>query len=218
MHLKLELAPLECSCIPLTVASCAHVELAHLHCLANAWCTGTAHSKTRQGMYCKPIQAMLATLISIACCNYNIDKVASAGKHQSDRTTLQSMPQCTDASDNNPSLLQPDPQPSATWGLTQEARYFAELDTELLVEDEQQFSQSQSQVEHQQEQIQAAAGQDDTVSSTGNLTRQLQMHACASHQPIQTPGAVALIKYHPDLHVTSPSVSSVTSPLPHCML
>lgn len=113
------------------------------------------------------------------------------------------MPQHTDASDDSPFLCQQDSQPSATWGLTQEARYFAELDTELLVEDEQDLSQSQSQAQREQEQKQAAAEQDDTMCATSNQAKQLQVHASASdsHQPMQTPGALALIKYHPDLQV-----------------
>lgn len=85
--------------------------------------------------------------------------------------------------------------------MTQEAQYFADLDTELLVEDEQDQPQDQPQDQDQPGHQQAAAGQDSLGHTTCNQNGLLQQSLPLNHPTLQTPDAVALAKYHPNLQV-----------------
>ena len=86
--------------------------------------------------------------------------------------------------------------------MTQEAQYFADLDTELLLEDEQDQPQTQPQDQDQQGHQQAAAGQDSLGHMTCNQNGVLLQSLPTSHTALQTPDAVALAKYHPNLQVS----------------
>ncbi|DBB00087.1 hypothetical protein WJX77_002215 [Trebouxia sp. C0004] len=90
-------------------------------------------------------------------------------------------------------------QVTATWGMAQEAQYFADLDTELLLEDEQDQPQTQPQDQDQQGHQQEAVGQDSVghkrCDQNGALLQTLPMH----HPALPTPDALDLAKYHPNL-------------------
>ena len=91
--------------------------------------------------------------------------------------------------------------PSHTWGLTHEAQYFADLDAEELVEDGQEAAEapaySPPAVTCQSQQAAAShrQGKMQPCKQQGNGSD------CSSH--MQTPDAIALAKYHPDLQVCS---------------
>ncbi len=122
----------------------------------------------------------------------------SAGAQQLPRTALGVLQQHALPSVDS---HQVHPQASATWGMTQEAQYFADLDTELLVEDEQDQPQDQPQDQDQPGHQQAAAGQDSLGHTTCNQNGLLQQSLPLNHPTLQTPDAVALAKYHPNLQV-----------------
>lgn len=85
--------------------------------------------------------------------------------------------------------------------MTQEAQYFADLDTESLLEDEQDQLQTQRQDQDQPGHQQEAAGQDSLghrFDQNGVLLQSLPV----SHPALQTPDALALAKYHPNLQVS----------------
>lgn len=86
-------------------------------------------------------------------------------------------------------------QPGHSWGLAQEAQYFAELDAEQLVEDGQEAAEVP--VRRQP----AVRGRTVAGQSQESKPKQkCDAEDFSSH--IQTPNAVALAKYHPDLQVS----------------
>ncbi len=107
------------------------------------------------------------------------------------------------------SAAHPEHQPATTWGLTQEAQYFAELDSEELLED----GQDQPEDHHRNElrgyieQACLEQGGARRIRDNQAAMQQSSDVACSSHMAAQTPDAVALARYHPDLqvimHVTS---------------
>lgn len=123
------------------------------------------------------------------------------GAQQLPRTALGILQQHTLASIDCQSDPQVHPQASATWGMTQEAQYFAELDTEALLEDEQDQPQTQPQDQDQPGHQQEAAGQDCMGHTTCNQNDVVLQSLSLSHPALQTPDAVALAKYHPNLQV-----------------
>jgi len=132
---------------------------------------------------------------------FNQDQL-SVGKQPLQRTALGVLQQHTLASVDCQSDPQVYPQPSATWGMTQEAQYFADLDTELLLEDEQDQPQTQPQDQDQQGHQQAAAGQDSLGHKRCNQNGVLLQSLPMNHPALQTPDALALAKYHPNLQVS----------------
>jgi len=134
----------------------------------------------------------------------------SAGAQQLPRTALATLQQHALASDDSQSDPQVHPQASATWGMTQEAQYFADLDTELLLEDEQDQPQTQPQDQDQPGHQQDAAGQDCLGHTTCNKNRILLQSLPMNHPALQTPDAVALAKYHPNLQVSVATTWALT--------
>lgn len=122
----------------------------------------------------------------------------SAGAQQLPRTALGVLQQHALPSVDSQSDPQAHPQASATWGMTQEAQYFADLDTESLVEDQQDQPQTQPQDQDEPGHQQEAAGQDCLGHTTCNQNGVLPMN----HPALQTPDAVALAKYHANLQVS----------------
>lgn len=128
----------------------------------------------------------------------NVDQV-SIGAQQSPRIALGDVQQHTLDCQSDPQVH---PQASATWGMTQEAQYFADLDTESLLEDEQDQSQTQPQDQDQPGHQQAAAGQDCLGHTTRNQNGVMLQSLPTNHPALQTPDAVALAKYHPNFQVS----------------
>ena len=126
----------------------------------------------------------------------------STGAQQLPRTALGVLQQHTLASIDSQSDPQVRPQASATWGMTQEAQYFADLDSESLLEDEQDQPQTQPQGQDQPGHQQEAAGQDCLGHTTCNQNGVLLQSLPMNHPALQTPNAVALAKYHPNLQVS----------------
>lgn len=82
-------------------------------------------------------------------------------------------------------------KPGPTWGLTQEAQYFADLDAEELIEDDQEAHEGPSCSQHAL----------DMQTHTSLCTAQQNVHVSQSSSHVQTPDAIALAKYHPALQV-----------------
>ena len=85
--------------------------------------------------------------------------------------------------------------------MTHEALYFADLDTESLLEDEQDQPQTQPQDQDQQRHQQEVAGRDSLGRTTCDQNGVLLQPVPMNHSALQTPDAVALAKYHPNLQV-----------------
>ncbi|DBA71102.1 TPA: hypothetical protein ACH3X2_011518 [Trebouxia sp. C0005] len=127
------------------------------------------------------------------------DQKPPKGAQQSPRIALGDVQQHTLDCQSDPQVH---PQASATWGMTQEAQYFADLDTESLLEDEQDQSQTQPQDQDQPGHQQAAAGQDCLGHTTRNQNGVMLQSLPTNHPALQTPDAVALAKYHPNFQVS----------------
>ena len=126
---------------------------------------------------------------------------SSAGSQDtSNRAASQPLHTALLSSQNNQNPNQgPQHQPRHTWGLTHEAQYFADLDAEELVEDGQEATEapvfSQPAVTSQNQRAAAK----HSHGSTRSPKQQGMGSDCSSH--MQTPDAIALAKYHPDLQV-----------------
>ncbi|KAL3155348.1 hypothetical protein ABBQ38_010909 [Trebouxia sp. C0009 RCD-2024] len=122
----------------------------------------------------------------------SIERVAC----KSSRIALQPLQPAAHSSSQSHQDIQGNPgQPGPSWGLTQEAQYFAKLDTEELIEDGQEAAEAPLRTQ------QAEATQTQQTAASQSQGRKPKLKCmeveCSSH--VQTPDAVALAKYHPDL-------------------
>ena len=123
----------------------------------------------------------------------------------SSRAALQPLqPTALSSSLNHQKIQEGQGQSGPSWGLTQEAQYFAELDAEQLIED----GQEPAEAPLRTQQAQPNQTQPTAVRQSQGSKPKLKCSGveCSSH--VQTPDAAALAKYHPDLQVCLPGCFS----------
>ena len=124
---------------------------------------------------------------------------SSAGSQDtSNRAASQPLDIALLSSQNNQNPQDPQQQPRHTWGLTHEAQYFADLDAEELVEDGQEAAGAPASCQPAVKSQSKRAAVRHSHGSTRSPKQQGRGSDC-SH--MQTPDAIALAKYHPDLQV-----------------
>lgn len=119
----------------------------------------------------------------------------------SSRIALQPLqPAALSSSQSHQNIQDAPGQPAPSWGLTQEAQYFAALDAEELIEDGEEAAEAPLRTQ------QAEANQTQQTAASQSQGRKPELKCieveCSCH--VQTPDAVALAKYHPDLQVGLP--------------
>lgn len=129
------------------------------------------------------------------------NKGSPAGAQGTSNTTAPQSDTAPPSTQHHQKLQAPQQQLRQTWGLTHEANYFAQLDAEELIEDGQEdaeaLASSQPAVTDQRQQSGASQSQ-------GSAQPSKQKGTASDSSHVQTPDAIALAKYHPDLQVGLP--------------